>query len=182
MTSFKLSASMASSSNLIDVPSQDTLDNHMRGKDHIEREKQLQEQRKEKALKRQRYNIHDKGIPVPPKAKRYIGENNCCSQKFSLWRMLTEHMVSDHEINSSCSQCWKQCSSRAELKSHVAFIQFAGFNRLRVGGDTAELWIKYGSLLTREYLWLVLVSMDPNTDLQNRMSPYSWFTLFLDVF
>ena len=99
MTSFKLSASMASSSNLIDVPSQDTLDNHMRGKDHIEREKQLQEQRKEKALKRQRYNIHNKGIPVPPKAKQYIGENNCCSQK------LTEHMVSDHEINSSCSQC-----------------------------------------------------------------------------
>ena len=129
-------------SNLIDVPSQDTLDNHMWGKDHIKREKQLQEQRKEKALKRQRYDMHNKGIPVPPKAKRYIGENNCCSQKFSLWRMLTEHMVSDHEINSSCSQCWKQCSSRAELKSHVAFIQFAGFNRLRVGEDTAELRIK----------------------------------------
>merc|ERR1719446_995912 len=31
---------------LIEVPCQDTLDNHMRGKDHIKREKQLQEQRR----------------------------------------------------------------------------------------------------------------------------------------
>merc|ERR1719209_571484 len=33
---------------LIDVPCRDTLDNHMRGKDHIKRVKQLEEQRREK--------------------------------------------------------------------------------------------------------------------------------------
>lgn len=33
---------------LIEVPCQDTLDNHMRGKDHIKREKQLMEQRRQR--------------------------------------------------------------------------------------------------------------------------------------
>ena len=35
---------------LIDVPCRDTLDNHMRGKDHIKRVKQLEEQRREKGV------------------------------------------------------------------------------------------------------------------------------------
>ena len=33
---------------LIEVPCQDTLNNHMRGKDHIKREKQLEEQRRKR--------------------------------------------------------------------------------------------------------------------------------------
>ena len=33
---------------MIEVPCQDTLDNHMRGKDHINRQMQLQEQRRER--------------------------------------------------------------------------------------------------------------------------------------
>lgn len=40
---------------LIDVPSKETLDKHIRGKDHIKREKQIQEQRKDKV------NINDVG-------------------------------------------------------------------------------------------------------------------------
>ena len=44
---------------LIEVPCQDTLNNHMRGKDHIKREKQLAEQRKQRKQRKQRGDYND---------------------------------------------------------------------------------------------------------------------------
>ena len=118
---------------LIKVPCQDTLNNHMRGKDHIKRVKQLEEQR------RQRNEVTDdseKGYQIGPmemlklrddemeELKRLRRENEILKKKVAQYKVERETCVREHvgeleELRRRVRDLEKEKEDRNKSTSYV---------------------------------------------------------------